>query len=517
MASKVGLGLYFASRRVLARRFFMESQMEKHYLACDLGAESGRLIGGGMDIDGRRLSLEEIHRFPNTPIRADGSIHWNLDSLYEGLLAGLKKAAALGLPFQSISCDSWGVDYLLLDAGGGVISPTFHYRDPRVSIGMKRVLAKTDWPSIFAETGVQLMPINTLFQLAAEAPARLAKAKTILGIGDGFNYLLGGRPVIEVSMASTFQLYNPQIKCWSQKLCESAGLPIGLFPEVVPSGATIGRLSDNVKQASGLGSLRVVAGCSHDTAAAVAAVPAEEANWAYLSSGTWSLLGIELSSPILTNACRDLNFTNEIGCGGTTRLLKNISGLWLLQESRRIWEAGGQKFDYAELARLASQAAPFQSLINPADPRFVAPKDMTESIVAFCRETAQPLPKTPGSVARCVLESLALLYRQTVEELESVIQRPVKILHIVGGGSKNRLLNQLTANAIQRPVIAGPAEATAAGNIAVQALAAGDLSDLTAIRKLVRESNKLERYQPEQAAEWTAASGRFAQICKRKS
>lgn len=487
--------------------------MEKHYLACDFGAETGRLICGR--IDDHRLTLEELHRFPNTPIRAAGSIHWNLDSLYEGLLAGLKKAAAYRLPFQSISCDSWGVDYLLLDANGAVIPPTFHYRDPRTGIGMKRVLAKTNWPAIFAETGVQLMPINTLFQLAAEEPARLAKAKTILGIGDGFNYLLGGRPVVEVSMASTFQLYNPQTRDWSHKLCESAGLPIGIFPEVVASGTTIGRLSDKAQQASGLGRLRIVAGCSHDTGSAVAAVPAEEANWAYLSSGTWSLLGVELPAPILTNACRDLNFTNEIGCNGTTRLLKNISGLWLLQESRRIWADGGQKSDYAELAGLASQAPPFQSLVNPADPRFASPADMTEAIRAFCRETDQPPPKTPGSVTRCILESLALLYRKTVKELESVINRPVKILHIVGGGSKNRLLNQLTANAVQRPVIAGPAEATAAGNIAVQALAAGDLSSLTAIRKLVRESSELERYQPEQAAEWTAAAARFAQLAKR--
>lgn len=487
--------------------------MEKHYLACDFGAETGRLICGR--IDGHRLTLEELHRFPNTPIRAAGSIHWNLDWLYEGLLAGLKKAAAHRRPFQSISCDSWGVDYLLLDANGAVIPPTFHYRDPRTGIGMKRVLAKTNWPSIFAETGVQLMPINTLFQLAAEEPARLAKAKTILGIGDGFNYLLGGRPVVEVSMASTFQLYNPQTRDWSHKLCESAGLPIGIFPEVVASGTTIGRLSDKAQQASGLGRLHIVAGCSHDTGAAVAAVPAEEANWAYLSSGTWSLLGVELPAPILTNACRDLNFTNEIGCNGTTRLLKNISGLWLLQESRRIWADDGQKLDYVELAGLASQAAPFQSLVNPADPRFDSPADMTEAIRAFCRETDQPPPKTPGSVTRCILESLALLYRKTVKELESVINRPVKILHIVGGGSKNRLLNQLTANAIQRPVIAGPAEATAAGNIAIQALAAGDLSSLTAIRKLVRESSELERYQPEQAAEWMAAAARFAQLAKR--
>ena len=489
--------------------------MEKHYLACDLGAESGRLIRG--HIDGRRLTLIEIHRFPNTPIRAAGSIHWNLDSLYQGLLAGLKKAADLGLPFQSISCDSWGVDYLLLDAGGAVMAPAFHYRDPRTGMGMKRVLAKTDWPSIFAETGVQLMPINTLFQLAAEEPVRLDKAKTILGIGDGFNYLLGGRPVIEVSMASTFQIYNPLTKGWSQKLCESAGLPIGIFPEVVPSGTTIGRLSDKAQQVSGLGRLRIVAGCSHDTAAAVAAIPAEEANWAYLSSGTWSLLGVELLAPILTNACRDLNFTNEIGYGGTTRLLKNISGLWLLQESRRIWAASGQKLGYAELAGLASQAAPFQSLVNPADPRFASPADMTEALRAFCRETDQPPPQTPGSVTRCILESLALLYRKTVEELESVIQHPVKILHIVGGGARNRFLNQLTANAIQRPVIAGPAEATAAGNIAIQALAARDLSNLAAIRKLVQESSELERYQPEQAAEWTAAADRFAQLAKRKS
>ncbi len=489
--------------------------MQKHYLACDLGAESGRLIRG--TIAGQRLVLEEIHRFPNTPIRVGDSLHWNLDSLHQSLLAGLKKAAALGLPFQSISCDSWGVDYLLLDASNQIIPPTFHYRDPRTAAGLKRVLAKTDWPAIFAETGIQLMPINTLFQLAAEKPERLPQAKTILGIGDAFNFLLGGRPVIEISMASTFQLYNPKTRDWSQKLCEAAGVPHAILPEIVPSGSRIGRLSDYWKQAAGLGNLHIIAACSHDTGAAVAAVPAEGPDWAYLSSGTWSLLGIELPQPILSDTCRDLNFTNEIGCNNTTRLLKNISGLWLLQESRRTWAAGGQAFDYAKLATLASQAPPFQSLINPADPRFTAPANMPEAIRSFCRETSQPLPQTPGTITRCILESLALLYRKTIGELETITQRPIQTLHIVGGGSKNRLLNQLTANALQRPVIAGPAEATAAGNIAIQALAAGDLPNLLAARKLIQQSHKLQHYQPENPAEWTNAAAQFTQLNPRQS
>ncbi|MCS1409512.1 MAG: Rhamnulokinase [Verrucomicrobia subdivision 3 bacterium] len=489
--------------------------MQKHYLACDLGAESGRLVHGSI-VD-NRLFLEEIHRFANTPIRTESSIHWNIESLYNGLIEGLKKAASLNLPFQSISCDSWGVDYLLLDSKGEILQPTFHYRDPRTAIGMERVMSKTDWPTIFAETGIQLMALNALIQLASEKPERLEKAKTVTGIGDGFNYLLGGRPVVEISMASTFQLYNPRTQDWSAKLCDLIDLPRDIFPEVVPSGTGLGQLSNELKAATGLGELDIVATCSHDTGAAVAAVPAEGSGWAYLSSGTWSLMGVELQEPIFTDACRDLNFTNEIGYNTTIRLLKNISGLWLLQESRRAWAATGQEFHYAELTQLASQAEPFRSLIDPTDPRFVAPEDMPATIRSFCHESDQPVPDEPGSITRCILESLALLYRKTVEELESLTQRSIIKLHIVGGGSKNFLLNQLTANALQREVITGPVEATAAGNIIIQALVSKDLTDLQAARALVRQSNTLHHYQPEGAAEWTKATVRFTELRRNDS
>ncbi len=481
--------------------------MPKHYLACDLGAESGRLIHG--QIADQQLSLTELHRFPNRPIRSDNSIHWDIPSLIGEVEAGLRIAAQTGLPFQSISCDSWGVDYLLLDESEQIISPTFHYRDPRTARGMENTLSRTDWPTIFDETGIQMMPLNALIQLAAETPERLKQSRTIVGVGDGFNFLLGGRPVVEISMASTFQLYNPRTRSWSEKLLEAMEFPAGMFPEVVASGTRIGQLTPRLQEATGLGPIDVIATCSHDTGAAVAAVPAEGDDWAYLSSGTWSLMGVERTDPVLTDACRDLNFTNEIGYGNSIRLLKNISGLWLLQESKRAWSEAGTDLDYGEITRLGEQAEPFRSLIDPMDPHFVAPDHMPAAIQAFCRETQQPEPQDPGAVTRCILESLALLYRQTMDELETLTGQPLRKLHIVGGGSKNQLLNQLTANAIQRPVVTGPVEATAAGNIVIQALSSGDLTDLKAARALVRASHTLQTIEPTDGDSWNQAAERF--------
>jgi rhamnulokinase len=477
--------------------------MPSHHIACDLGAESGRVMLGTL-ADGK-LAVEEIHRFPNTPLDCRGQMHWDITALFDGVKAGLKKAAARGLPIASVSADSWGVDYVLLDADGAILPPTFHYRDARTAEGVKRVCARTDWKTIFAETGIQFMPINTLFQLAAEKPERLARAHRLLNIGDGFNFLLSGVAKAEQSLASTTQLYNPRSKTWSKFLIESLGLPPDLFPPIVPSGTCLGPLRPEIIQETGLPPLEVIATCSHDTGAAVAAMPAPEGDWAYLSSGTWSLMGVEVAEPIITDASRELAFTNEIGCGGTVRFLKNIIGLWILQECRRHWAKAGQECDYTTLTRLALNSSPFTSLINPADPRFMSPDDMPQTIAAFCRETNQPAPSDPGAFVRCILESLALFYRHTLLQIEQLTGRKISRLHLVGGGSKNTLLNQFIANALGIPVVAGPVEASAMGNLLIQAIALGHLPSLAAAREVVRNSAAIEIVQPQSTESWSAA------------
>ena len=484
--------------------------MPTHHLACDLGAESGRLMLGTI-ADGR-LALEELHRFPNRVSRAGDSLQWDIPRLFDELKAGLKKAAALKLPIASISTDSWGVDYVLLDAHGKVMPPAFHYRDPRTALGVERVRAKVSWPDVFAETGIQFMPLNTLYQLAAEEPARLGEASQMLMIADAFNFWLSGTARIEESNASTTQLYDPRARLWSGKLLQVLELPGKLFPQIVSSGTRLGTLTPELALETGLGEIAVIAGCSHDTAAAVAAVPASGENWAYLSSGTWSLLGLELSQPLLTDACRELNFTNEAGFGGSIRLLKNISGLWLVQECRREWAQAGTAFDYASLTQLATEAPPFVSLINPADQRFLAPSSMTGAMAEFCRETKQPVPATPGAFVRCALESLALLYRRTLRDIGRLTGRRVERLHIVGGGSRNPLLNRFAANATQLPVLAGPVEATAAGNVLVQAIALGGVPSLSAAREIIAASFPVERIEPRERAEWDRAFERFEKL-----
>ena len=481
--------------------------MATQYLACDLGAESGRLMLGSLTKG--KLALEEIHRFPNTPLQVDGSLHWDVPFLFEELKAGLRKVGTRRIPISSISTDGWGVDYTLFDPDGTLISPTFHYRDVRTAQGVQNVRAVIDWPTVFRETGIQFMPLNTIYQLAAEPPERLARADRMLMIADAFNYLLCGEAKIEESNASTTQLYNPRTRQWSDPLIAALGLPQKLFPPIVPAGTKLGSLKSDLASASGLGGIEVIASCSHDTGAAVAGVPASGGHWAYVSSGTWSLLGVELASPILTEACRELNFTNEIGFGGSVRLLKNIIGLWLVQECRRHWAGAGQEYDYAALTKFAAEARPFVSLINPADPRFVSPGDMPEKIASFCRETQQPVPDSPGAYIRCALESLALLYRRTLRQVESLIGKQIERLHIVGGGSRNALLNQFTANALQIPVTTGPIEATAAGNVLIQAIALGHVPSLGAAREVVRNSFEMASVAPADVAVWETQYRRF--------
>ena len=487
-----------------------------HYLALDLGAESGRVMLG--TLHGGQLRLRELHRFPTGALPVGGTLRWDLPRIVGALKDGLAKAAALGLPIRSLSTDSWGVDYVLLRDGAPLDLP-HHYRDPRTDDGLARAFALVPQEEIFAQTGIQFLTLNTLYQLHAEArerPEVLARAQSFLTIADYVNFLFSGAAAIEESNASTTQLYDPSARAWSDSLIAALGLPRALFPPVVPSGTRLGTVRPGVL-AGDWSATEVIATCSHDTGAAVAATPGEGEEWAYLSSGTWSLLGIESATPLLGAEALRENFTNEIGHGGTIRFLKNIVGLWIVQECRRAWALAGNEFSYAELVEAASVPPALRSLIHPASVRFAKPDAMPEKIAAYCRETGQPVPSTPGETIRCALESLALFYAANVDRLEALTGRRIARLHVVGGGSRNTLLNQFTADALGRPVLAGPAEATAIGNLLLQALALGDLgpaATLADLRQVVRDSFPSVAYDPEseQAETWRAARARFAAL-----
>jgi rhamnulokinase len=484
-----------------------------HYIACDLGAESGRVMLGRLQ-DGQ-LSLEEIHRFPSAVVRVLGSLRWDVLRVYEELKTGLREVAKRNIPILGLSVDSWGVDYVLINSVHPTISPPFHYRDDRTAATYERVREKVGAKLIFEETGIQFMSINTLYHLASDlekSRAILEAADCFLTIGDYFNYLFSGVACVDESLASTTQLYNPRTHSWSERLIERCDFPGKIFPKVVPPGTVLGPLLPEVCAETGLTGLQVIATCSHDTGEAVAAVPAQGDDWAYLSSGTWSLIGVELPEPLINEESRAHNFTNEAGYGGTTRFLKNIVGLWILQESRRVWAKQGSQLDYASLTAEANDAEPFRSLINPNAARFAKSGDMPALIAAYCKETGQPPPETRSQVARCILESLALSYRVALEEIERLTGRSINRLHIVGGGSQSALLNQFAANATGHEVIAGPVEATAAGNILIQAIALGQVEALSALRKIVSNSFPLRTFKPVDLANWQDAYRRFAQL-----
>jgi len=484
--------------------------MATHYLACDLGADSGRVILG--TLDNGKLSIEDLHRFPNGSVKVAGALHWDFDRLLNELKTGLKNAAARNVPIASISTDSWGVDYVVYDERGLPMPPVWCYRDSRTAQGVEIVKEKIEWPVIYAETGIQFMALNTLYQIVTEPPERLARAKHILLIGDAVNFFCSGVARNEMSLASTTQLYNPIHKRWSKKLFDALGLREDLFSPICASGTRLGPLKRNLALETGLPQIEVIATCSHDTATAVAAVPATAGNWAFLSSGTWSLMGVEWPRPVINDQSRNLGFTNEIGCGDTVRLLKNIVGLWLIQESRRHWAKTGKKFEFTDLEKMAVLAPPFVSLINPDDPRFLSPDDMPRKIADFCRETGQPVPADIGACVRCIYESLALFYRVTLRRTERLIGKKIERLHIVGGGSKDATLNQFTANAVKIPVLAGPTECAALGNILVQAFTLGHLESHEAAREVVRNSFQLKTFDPQEAALWDAAAARFEKL-----
>jgi rhamnulokinase len=483
-----------------------------YYLAIDLGAESGRIMLG--TLQSGRLTLEEIHRFPNRVVTVGDHLNWDLPHLDREIFSGLEKAAQRGLPIAGISTDSWGVDYILLDAAGKKIAEPHCYRDSWTAESPARLFKKLPFTEIYAETGIQFMTINTLFHLEAqqqEDPAVLAGADHFLNIADYFNARLSGVEIAEQSLASTTQLYNPNMGGWSEKLIAALGLRASLFPRIAPSGTVLGPVTGDLGKQPALAQAKVIATCSHDTGAAVAAVPARADNWAYLSSGTWSLLGAELSAPIVTEAAREAGFTNEVGLGGTIRFLKNLAGLWVLQECRRAWEAAGQSFTYDELMALAEKNGAASAHFSLKDPRFLSPGDMPGKISAYCRETGQPVPASPAEFVRTILESLALSYAETLRQLEELVGRKFDRLYIVGGGSRSRLLNQLTAEATGLTVVAGPVEATAIGNILIQALTLGHLESPRHLRETVENSFPTQTFHPQPASK-SAATDRSPKL-----
>ena len=490
----------------------------RHYLAIDLGAESGRVMLGSL-ADGK-LTLEELHRFANRAVVVKDSRRWDFLHLYAEIVEGLRKAGGLGLPIRSLSTDSWGVDYAFMKGSEPFLSTPYQYRDTRTDGAYEKMPVTKE--EIYTATGIQFMTINSICQLHTDLLERteiVEFADSFLLIADLVNHLLGGEAVAEASLASTTQLYDPARHDWARSLIARLGLPERIFPKVVPSGTSIGTLSAELQEETRLGSVNVVATCSHDTGAAVAAVPAtDQEGWAYLSSGTWSLLGVESPLPVLTEKARALNFTNEVGHGGTIRLLKNIAGLWILQECMRFWRESGQEQNYGELVHLAFQEPTLEILINPDDPRFqksggtTASGGMPERIAEYARETGQKIPTTPGAISRCILESLALLYRRSISELESLPGNPINRLHIVGGGTRNELLNQAAANATGLRIITGPVEATAAGNILIQAITAGDITSLSEARKIVADSFSQHIFEPQDSSLWEAAYARFVAL-----
>jgi len=481
----------------------------------DLGAESGRVMLG--TLDNGKVALEEIHRFPNSPIRVNSTLRWDVLRIYDELKKGAALVTKRGITVAGLSADSWGVDYVLLRKNEPMLTAPFNYRDSRTDGGFDRAFAVVPRETIFKETGIQFMTLNTLFQMHAhvtEDAALLKAADHFLCMGDYINYLFSGVVKAEESLASTTQLYNPRKKEWAWKIINKFKIPKHVFPEVIPSGSVLGEVLPSIADELGLRGAKVIATCSHDTGAAVAAIPGEGNDWAYLSSGTWSLMGVELQKPLVKPECLEANFTNEQGLGGTTRFLKNIVGLWLIQECRRQWAKEGTEYDYATLTQLAAAAPAFGPLINPNDESFNKPDSMPSKIQDFCRHTGQGIPQSHGEILRCAMESLALFYRVTLEKMQQLTKRKIKRLHVVGGGSKNELLVQFTANALQLPVLAGPVEATAIGNILIQALALGDIKSHEELRSIVKNSFEVKVFQPEEKDQWTAALERFRHIVR---
>ena len=489
--------------------------MARHVaLAVDLGASGGRVVAGGFD--GRLLELEEVHRFDNGPVTMAGRLIWDLPRLWQEVSLGLRAAAARhGRAVSSVGVDTWGVDFSFLAADGDLLANPVCYRDARTRGMLAATTAAVPREEIFAATGLQFMEINSLYQLMAlkHAESRvLAAADRLLMIPDLFHWLLSGVASNERTNASTTQCFDPQSGDWARSLMERLGLPPRIFGPISDPGTVLGPMRPDVAAETGLTGVRVVLPGTHDTASAVAAVPADEPpsprpEWCYVSLGTWALIGAELDRPLVTPECLARNFTNEAGIGGTTRLLKNVCGLWLVQQCRAAWQRAGQEWSWDQLTALAAEAPPLVTLVDPNHPSLVAPADMPAAIRALARASGEPEPETTAATVRAALESVAAAVRRTLGELDSLLGRRVGRVHVVGGGVKNSLLCQMIADATGRPVVAGPVEATAIGNLLVQLLARDGKVDLRAIRRVVRDTFEPIRYEPKDAARWNDRLG----------
>ncbi|MCP5062164.1 MAG: rhamnulokinase [Ignavibacteriae bacterium] len=480
---------------------------DSNFIAADFGAGSGRVIIGTL-LD-NKINLKEVHRFDNIIIEGNEHIYWDLDYLFSELLIGLTKVGESKVKnIIGIGIDTWGVDYALYDYEDKLLNNPIAYRDARTNGIMEEVFEIYSKEKIYLTTGIQFLQFNTLYQLFSEIKSRnskLTKANFLLFLPDVLNYLLTGNKKSEYTIASTSQMLNANKKDWDEELLTELNIPKEILPEIIMPGNFVGKLLENIKTKTNLSYIDVRAVGSHDTASAIAAVPVQNKNWAYLSSGTWSLLGIEITTPIINKTSFEDSFTNEGGVEGTIRFLKNTMGLWILEQSIKSWETQGNKKSYDELFKLASEEKSFISIIDPDDQSFLNPTNMITAIEKFCKITKQKVPETQGQFVRCILESLALKYNFLLNKINNQIEEPIEVLHIIGGGSQNELLNQFTANAIGIPVIAGPVEATAIGNILVQAIAKKKIKSLQDGRRIVKNSFPLKKYLPKDSERWIEA------------
>jgi rhamnulokinase len=474
---------------------------DKVYLAIDVGAESGRVMAGLWN--GKKLGLEEIYRFPNGPVFIGDSLRWDVLHIWAEIQNGLTLAAKkFGQRIVSVGADTWAVDFVLLNKQGEILGQPYHYRDTRTKGMMARAFKKVPREEIFAQSGLQFLEFNTLYQLLAwkeHSPEILDAADCLLFMPDFIHYCLCGEKKTEFTNASTSQFVHPTRRNWSLSLLKKFGLPTHFLPKIVLPGTTLGTITKSLAAQMGLTGVKVVAPPTHDTASAVAGVPTPntgKANWAYISSGTWSLMGVEVNKAVLSPRALELNMTNEGGVDGTYRLLKNIMGLWMVQQCKHAFDTAGRKYSYAQLAQLAAKSKKYGSIVDMNDSRFLNPPNMPRTIQQFCRETKQRVPRTDGEIIRCAFDSLAVKYREVLESLEDLTGVPIEVIHVVGGGSQSELLNQLAANACQRPVIAGPIEAASMGNLLTQVRSDGELNSLAEMREVVRASSATVHYEP---------------------
>lgn len=486
--------------------------MTKRVLAFDFGASSGRAIIGCFD--GDKITLEEVHRFSNDPVSVGGTVYWDVLRLFYEIKQGIIKAKIAG-GFDSIGIDTWGVDFGLIDSEGKLMENPVHYRDARTAGLVDEAFKTMPKEKLYGITGIQFMELNTLFQLIAlkkYRPWMLERADKMLFMPDLFGYMLTGKMCAEYSIASTSQLIDLDKRTWSKEILDAFGIKESVFAPLVQPGTVLGELSKEICEECGVDPVPVISVCGHDTQSAITSVPCEDGDFAFLSSGTWSLFGTELDKPIVNETSMNINITNEGGFDGSTGFLKNIIGLWLIQESRRQWKREGKEYSYADLEKLALAAEPFKCFIDPDAPEFVPHGNIPERVREFCRKTGQYVPETVGEIMRCIYESLAMKYRLTFEKLRECTERDYPVIHVIGGGTKDGLLCQMTANSCDRTVKAGPIEATVMGNVAVQLMSDGSVKNIGQARKIVADSSELKTFEPKDTDKWAGAYEDFLKI-----